>query len=215
MLLAVTAALPSLGAATFEISLGPPAEPSEASAPEDDQYLASISMNPSSEPTDDGGSCAIEKGVRRLGAGATYNDASRLIVYTPGECCAICMADPKCKSWDCDLRTGACALKATVPEATKAASHFSSGVIGGSSAPDQVPAAAPCPVEEGVFFPGKELDVGGRDMTTETAEECCRLCQADLRCFSWVRSVVTGRCSLKDRIPPRERREEVQGGTVL
>lgn len=158
--------------------------------------------------------CLVEVGFMRPGPNSTYTVTPA--VETPEECCLLCRQDPDCESWNRDRRNGACAFKRGVPDLVMD-DNFDSGVVGGAVAPDQVPASAPCPVEDGVDFKGGDIaDIAqGMGRMTEDPDECCRMCELDLRCFSWTRSKSTGACWLKDRIPSRIESDDFNSGTVI
>ncbi|GMH43925.1 hypothetical protein BSKO_11859 [Bryopsis sp. KO-2023] len=168
---------------------------------ETDPHASAPSPAPSS-------ACEIEADFIR--EGNTFNDPSKLLTSSPEECCAKCREDPKCESWTRDRRTKACAFKDEVVELRRN-HNFDSGVIGGSPAAQDIPIDDRCIVERGVDFSGEDM----RDEETADAEECCRMCEEDLLCFSWSRVRKTGRCFLKSGVPEREDNSRTDGGTIF
>lgn len=88
--------------------------------------------------------------------------------------------------------------------------------------PDEIlnevlPNDTPCEVEEGVDFPGNNIEV----LPTTDAEECCRVCIAHFNvqgtypdCFAWTWNKETRACSLKAKISARAMGNELLVGAT-
>lgn len=66
-------------------------------------------------------------------------------------------------------------------------------------------------VEGRVDFVGDDF----REEESEDPQECCRMCEDDLDCFSWTRDRSTGRCFLKTGVPERVENDGTDGGTIF
>lgn len=152
--------------------------------------------------------CHTEHGFRRPGT-STYK---LVFTDTARACCCMCGNDTSCRSWNRDRRTGACGLKSDVPDLVSDA-NFDSGVVGGAIISDAVPLVFPCPFQRGVNRAGSNVYPGGN--RTESEEACCRLCEDDLQCVAWAWRVKSGRCFLKNGLPPRGRHPDYISGTLL
>ncbi|CAD7699747.1 unnamed protein product, partial [Ostreobium quekettii] len=163
-------------------------------------------------PTQD--ECKVDNQTSRPGAGSTFNDASVLLVTAPSTCCSLCQRTPGCRSWACDGLNGGCALKMSVPQQVEIPEDrpFFSGVVDEEGVDPDIlnvvlPNDTPCEAEQGVDFPGNDIEV----LTTTDAEECCRMCTAHFNdadtpapdCFAWTWNTETSECSLKNKISER------------
>jgi hypothetical protein len=133
------------------------------------------------------------------------------IVDSIGDCCALCEATEGCKAWTYgntfgNLERQRCYLKDDDTDfrygiSTEIDADFTSGYVG-CQTECPVPRPAPaCGIQQ-VRFEGSKL-FGAGEPITDSASDCCALCEATEGCLAWTWGNTFGnegrqRCYLKD-----------------